>query len=49
VATMMVLTDVGDAALVAVVDSSSACLWVCLGLFVAAKSKLRWRGPGGVR
>ena len=49
VATMMGTSDVGDVAMVAVVGSSPACPWVCLGLFVAVKSKLRWRGPGGVR
>jgi hypothetical protein len=45
----MVLIDVGDAALVAVVSSSPACLWVCLGFVVVTKSKLQWQGPGGVR
>ena len=45
VATMMGTSDVGGVALVEVVGSSSACPWVCLGLFVAVKSKLRWRGP----
>jgi hypothetical protein len=49
VATMMVLIDVGDTAFVEVVGSSPACPWVYLGLFVAVKSKLQWRGPGGVR
>jgi hypothetical protein len=49
VATMVVSSDVGDVALVAVVGSSPACSWVCLGLCVAVKSKLRWRVPGGVR
>jgi hypothetical protein len=46
---MVVSSDVGDVALVAVVGSSPACSWVCLGLFVAVKSKLRWRVPSGVR
>jgi hypothetical protein len=49
VATMVMSSDVGDVALVMVVGSSSACPWVCLGLFVAVKSELRWRVPGGVR
>jgi hypothetical protein len=49
VATMVMSSDVGDVALVEVVGSSSACPWVCLGLFVAVKSKLCWRVPGGVR
>jgi hypothetical protein len=38
-------SDVGDAAMVAVVGSSSACPRFCLGLFVAKESKLRRRGP----
>ncbi|XBI01842.1 hypothetical protein VPH35_130521 [Triticum aestivum] len=38
-------SDVGDAAMVAVVGSSPACPRYCLGLFVAVESKLRWRGP----
>ena len=38
-------SDVDDAAMVAVVGSSPACLRFCLGLLVAVKSKLRWRGP----
>jgi hypothetical protein len=45
VVTMVVSSYVGDAALVAVVGSSPACSWVCLGLFVAVKSKLWWRVP----
>jgi hypothetical protein len=49
VATMVGRSDVGDMALVVVVGSSPACPWVCLGLLVVVKSKLRWRGPGGVR
>jgi hypothetical protein len=49
VATMVEMSDVGDVALVEVVGSSSTCSWVCLGLFVAVKSKLRWRVPDGVR
>jgi hypothetical protein len=49
VATMVVSSDVGDVALVVVVGSSPACSWVCLGFFVAVKSKLRWRVSGGVR
>jgi hypothetical protein len=40
VATMVVSSDIGDVALVAVVGSSST--WVCLGLIVVVKSKLRW-------
>jgi hypothetical protein len=48
VATMVVSSDVGDVALVVVVSSSPACLCVCLSLFVAVKSKVRWRVPGGV-
>jgi hypothetical protein len=43
VVTMMASSYVGDVALVAVVGSSPTCSWVCLGLFVAVKSKLRWR------
>jgi hypothetical protein len=43
VATMVEMSDVGDVALVEVVGSSSTCSWVCLGLFVAVKSKLQWR------
>jgi hypothetical protein len=42
---MVGMSDVGDMALVAVVGSSSTCPWVCLGLFVAVKLKLRWRVP----
>jgi hypothetical protein len=42
---MMVSSYVGDVALVAVVGSSPICSWVCLSLFVAVKSKLRWRVP----
>jgi hypothetical protein len=38
-------SDVGDAAMVAVVGSSPACLRFCLGLLVAVESKLRRRGP----
>jgi len=38
-------SDVGDAAMVAVVGSSPACPRYCLGLFVAVESKLRRRGP----
>lgn len=34
-------SDVGDAAMVAIVGSSSACSRLCLGLFVAMESKLR--------
>jgi hypothetical protein len=45
VVTMVVSSYVGDAALVVVVGSSPACSWVCLDLFVAVKSKLRWRVP----
>jgi hypothetical protein len=45
VATMVGMRDVGDVALVEIVGSSSACPWVGLGLFVAVKSKLRWRVP----
>ena len=36
---------VGDAAMVAVVGSSSACPRYCLGFLVAMESKLRRRGP----
>ena len=38
-------SDVGDAAMVAVVGSSPACPRYCLGLFVAVESKLRRQGP----
>ena len=38
-------SDVGDATMVAIVGSSSACPWFCLDLFVAVESKLRRRGP----
>ena len=38
-------SDVGDAAMVAVVGSSPACPWFCLGLLIAAESKLWRRGP----
>ena len=41
-------SDVGSAAMVAVVGSSSACSRYCLGLFVAVESKLRWRWRGPV-
>ena len=45
VATMTGMSDVGDVALVEVVGSSPTCLCDCIGLFVAVKSKLRWRVP----
>ncbi|KAE8812930.1 Ubiquitin carboxyl-terminal hydrolase 9 [Hordeum vulgare] len=38
-------SEVGDAAMVAVVGSSPACPQYCLGMFVVVESKLRWRGP----
>ena len=38
-------SDVGDAAMVAIVGSSPACPRYCLGLFVAVESKLRWQDP----
>ena len=38
-------SDAGDAAMVAVVGSSSACPRFCLGLLVVMESKLRRRGP----
>jgi hypothetical protein len=37
---MVGVSDVGDVAYVEVVVSSMACLWVCLGLFVAMKLKM---------
>jgi hypothetical protein len=49
VATMVVSNNVGDVSLVVIVGSSPMCSWVCLGLFVAVKSKLLWWVPGGVR
>jgi hypothetical protein len=49
VAMMVKMGDVGDMALVEVVDSSPMCPWVCLSWFVAVKSKPLWRVPGGVR
>jgi hypothetical protein len=36
-------SDVRDEALFEVIGSSPLCLWLCLGLFVAVKSKLQWR------
>ena len=36
-------------AMVVIVGSSPTCLQDRLGWFVALKSKLRWRGPGGIR
>jgi hypothetical protein len=53
-ATMVVLSNVGVVASVAVVGSSPACPRVCLALFVAVKSKLRvvgslWRTLTGDR
>ena len=33
VATMMMMSDVGDVAVAAVVGSSPACPWGCLGVF----------------
>jgi hypothetical protein len=48
VATMVGTSNVGDMDLVVVFGSSPVCPWVCLGLFVVVKSKLRWRGPSGV-
>ncbi|XBI55369.1 hypothetical protein VPH35_037208 [Triticum aestivum] len=38
-------SNVGDAAMVAVVGSSLACPRDCLGLFAVVESKLRRRGP----
>jgi hypothetical protein len=49
VAMMVGMSDVGHAALVEIVGSSPACLWVGLGLLVAIKPKLWWRGHSGVR
>jgi hypothetical protein len=43
VATMVGSSDVRDEALFEVIGSSPLCLWLCLGLFVAVKSKLQWR------
>ena len=46
---MTVMSDVRDVALVVLVYSSLVCLWVCLGMFVAMKSKLLMMGSSGVR
>jgi hypothetical protein len=45
VAMVVVSSYVRDAALIAIVGSSPACSWVCLGLSVAVKSKLQWWVP----
>ena len=49
VATMTGTSEVEDVVVVVLVGSSPTCSWVCLGVFVAKKSKLLWRFPGGIR